>query len=172
MWISKASKLAVRYQFNPESRSNSRADVVFIINKITLQIAFAFAPEDWDWFLVILIFIGGLAMWYLYIYDDPYYNEIVSKLFKILSSYYMWTCLMLFIAKVLQSTSFKGGLISWIIGLPFIIIIMLSQNKGDLKTLTKSQAKSQIKFETPNELMDHLRFVLQLIEKESKKDGL
>ena len=105
---------------------------------------------------MIIIFVGGLALWYLYQFDDPYYNEIISKLFKILSAYYMWTCFMLFVAKILESTSFRGGLISWIIGLPFIIIIMLSQSKGNLKTLTKSQ----IKFETPNELMDHLRFVL------------
>jgi len=150
---------------NPTARSNSRADVVFIINKIMLQTTFAFVPQEWDWPLVILIFVGGLGLWYLYQFDDPYYNEIISKLFKILSGYYMWTCLMLFVAKILENTTFKGGLISWIIGLPFIIIIMISDTKGNIETLTKSQ----VKFETPDQLMDHLRFVLQLIEKQSIK---
>ena len=123
---------------DPTARSNSRADVVFMINKIMLQTTFAFVPSEWDWPLVIMIFVGGLALWYLYQFDDPYYNEIISKLFKTLSAYYMWTCLMLFVAKILEKTSFEGALISWVIGLPFIIVIMLSETKGNIKTLTKS----------------------------------
>lgn len=111
---------------NPTARSNSRAEIAFAINKIVLQTAFAFVPGDWDWPLVILIFVGSLAVWYFYNISDPYYNETVSKMFKIFSSYYLWTCGMLFISKVFESTEFKGGLISWIIGLPFIFIILLS----------------------------------------------
>lgn len=45
--------------------------------------------------------------------------------------------------------------------MPFIIIIILSQSNRNLKSL----AKNEIKFETANELMDHLRLVQQLIEK-------
>jgi hypothetical protein len=146
------------------TRSNSRADVVFIFNKITLQAAFAFIPKEWDWPLIILTFGAALWLWYFYQFDDPYYNEIVSKMFKVLSGYYMWTCFMLFISKVLYDTSFKGGLISWLLGLPFIITIILSQSKGN----TVSLAKNEVRFETPAELMDHLRLVLQLIEKQSK----
>jgi hypothetical protein len=121
---------------DPTARSNSRADVVFIVNKILLQTTFAFVPKEWDWPLVIIIFVAGFWLWYLYQFDDPYYNEVVSKMFKALSGYYMWTCFMLFIAKVLENTSFKGGLISWLLGkllllfpfayLPFANILLIS----------------------------------------------
>ena len=142
--------------------------MVFIINKILLQTAFAFVPATWDWPLVIMIFVAAFWLWYLYQFNDPYYNEKVSKMFKALSGYYMWTCFMLLVAKALEKTSFKGGLISWllgniylILGLPFIVVIILSQSNRNLKSL----AKNEIKFETASELMDHLRLVQQLIEK-------
>ena len=150
---------------DPTARSNSRADVVFIINKIMLQTTFAFVPDEWDWPLIILIFSAGFWLWYLYQFDDPYYNEKVSKIFKSLSGYYMWTCLMLLISRAFYNTSFKGGLICWLLGLPFILIIILSQSNRNLKSL----AKNEIKFDTPTELMDHLRLVLQLIENHSRE---
>ena len=151
---------------DPTARSDPRADVCFIGNKIVLQVSFAFLPESYQWPMVIMIFVGGLCIFYFYQYEDPYYNETVSKMFKILSAYYLWTSTLLFISKSLQTTSFTGGLVCWIVGLPFIIVIMLSTSKGNIKTLTKSQ----IKFETPDELIDHLRYVLQLVEKQKDND--
>jgi hypothetical protein len=109
---------------DPTARSNSRADVCFIINKILLQVSFAFAPKGWEWPLTLMIFLGACSLFYFYHYEDPYYNETVSRIFKIFSAYYMWSSSMLFLAKLLENTSYKGGLVSWIVGLPFIIIIL------------------------------------------------
>lgn len=81
-----------------------------------LQTAFAFVPSEWDWPLIIMIFVAGFWLWYLYQFDDPYYNESVAKMFKAMSGYYMWTCFMLFVSKTLENTNFRGGLISWLLG--------------------------------------------------------
>jgi hypothetical protein len=48
---------------------------------------------------------------------------------------------MLFISQLFSSTEFNGGLIAWIIGLPFIICIMMTTKKSNIDTLTKSQVK-------------------------------
>ena len=55
-----------------------------------------------------------------------------------MSSYYLWANFMLLISKLLETTSFNGGLIAWIIGLPFIFIIILTTKKSRIETLVSS----------------------------------
>lgn len=45
---------------------------------------------------------------------------------------------MLLVSKILETTSFNGGLIAWILGLPFIVMIMLSTKKSRIDTLVRS----------------------------------
>ena len=145
---------------DPSARSNSRADVAFALNKIILQATFSFIPAQWDWPLVLLTFSFGTWQWYLYQFDDPYYNETASKMFKTFNAYYMWTCTMLLICKILEKTSFSAGLMCWLLGCPFICIIVLSQSNRNLKNL----AKNEIKFDTDEELLKHLRLLEQIID--------
>jgi hypothetical protein len=65
-------------------------------------------------------------LWKIYNFDDPYYDKEVGRFYAIVSTYYLWTNSLLLISQLLYSTSFNGGLIAWVIGLPFLISIMTS----------------------------------------------
>jgi len=142
------------------ARQNSRGDVLFILNKIILQISFSFLSSNAQWWLVGILIIGAIALWYVYNIKEPYYRKEPSILFKVLTTYYLWTCSLVFFSKLLETTSFTGGLIAWFIGLPFIGAIILSSTKSRITSLVQTTSR----FKTSQHLMDHLRFVLQLID--------
>jgi hypothetical protein len=63
---------------NRSARSDSRGEVVFILNKVACQSFFSFMPEGFEWLLVILVFILSFALWWQYNVEDPYYDEEVG----------------------------------------------------------------------------------------------
>lgn len=115
---------------------------------------FTFFSEEW--LLIIIIFLGGSIIAYYYIYDDPFYNKRIGNIFKILSALYLWTCIVLLILKIVSETEFHGGVILWVSPMPFIIFISISFSRHSLKTLLKSQ----MKFESSEELNNHLSFII------------
>ena len=62
-------------------------------------------------------------------------------------------------------TGFNGGLIAWLLGLPFIVVIMITTKKSRIETLVSSQ----IKFKNGEEIQNHLRYLLLLITNLGKK---
>ena len=147
---------------NPLARSNSRGEVTFIMNKIVLQLAFTFFT--WDWALVLIVFAGAIILAYYNIIDDPYYNRFTGGFYKVLSLVYLWSALVITILKIIESFSFSGGLIIWILGFPFLFLLGVSLAQPDVKLVTRSQ----VKFETDKELLDHLKAVLLLIQRQKK----
>lgn len=59
----------------------------------------------------------------------------------------------------MSPSGFNGGLIAWLIGLPFIVTIMLTTKKSRIETLVSSQAK----FKSGEEIHNHLRYLLLLV---------
>jgi hypothetical protein len=78
-----------------------------------------------------------LAVWLFkeYNFEDPYYNFHIGRFYSIISSYYLWANIMLLVCKICETTSFNGGFIAWIIGVPFIVSIMLMTKKSKIETL-------------------------------------
>ena len=142
------------------ARQHSRGDVLFILNKIALQITFSFFSNNSQWWLVLTLIVGAYILWHTYNFGEPYYNKTVSACFNIMTTYYLWTAFMVFVCKLLEDTSFTGGLIAWLIGLPFIGVIIWSSTKSRSNKLAQGSSR----FRTSQDLMDHLRFVLQLID--------
>lgn len=73
---------------NITARLNSQAEVGYITCKVASQAFFNFLQNgngDNDWLFVIFGFLLALINWIGY-QNDPYYNENVGKLYKILSS--------------------------------------------------------------------------------------
>lgn len=99
---------------------------------------YSFLSEESSWILTVITFI--LACWLFKVYnvDDPYYDWEVGLFYNIISTYYLWTCSWLVICKILETTSFNGGLIAWLLGLPFIVSIMLSTKKSKIDMLLRS----------------------------------
>ncbi len=93
---------------------------------------------------------------WVYFYKSPYYLDKLNKFYQILTSYYVWTTFLLFVQNLLYSTSFDGALIAWLIGLPFIILVVLTNNKSNIQALISHQAK----FKNGSQLQNHIRYVL------------
>jgi hypothetical protein len=106
-----------------------------------------------------------MLMWSFWLYwsfvgRQPYYNKQIQLLYNFFSASYLWTNLMLLISYFLANTSFDGGMIIWLMGLPFIAFIMFSAKRSHINKLLKSQ----VKFRSGGEVLDHIRYVLQLID--------
>ncbi|EAR82219.2 PAS domain S-box protein (macronuclear) [Tetrahymena thermophila SB210] len=144
---------------NKTARQDSLAEVIFIITKVACQILFNFVPEGNDWFLVLLSFTFSACLYWSYNFEEPYYDKFVGKFFNIATTYYLWTNVMLLVSLVFYETEFNGGLIIWILGLPFICFIMLTSKKSRIDTLITSQTK----FRSGEQIQGHLRYVLELI---------
>ena len=140
------------------ARQHSRGDVFFTVNKIILQLSFAFFTDQW--ILVIASVVPAIVLWYTYNVGEPYYNKHCTAFFRVMTTYYLWTFVMVGISKLFESSSFTGGLITWLIGLPFIGAIMLTSSRSKTSSLVQTSSR----FKTSEDLLEHLRFVLQLID--------
>lgn len=143
-----------------QARQNSTAQVVFIVNKIVCQFIFNFTPFDNTYIYTIMLFVLSAWLYWAYNIQDPYYDKNVSKFFRICSSYYFWTNLMLMVSQILQGFDFNGGLVAWLGGLPFIGIIIIFEKKSNIDKLFSSD----LKFRSGEELELHLKYVLQLLQ--------
>lgn len=140
------------------ARQHSRGDVFFTVNKIILQLSFAFFTDQW--MLVLALVVPALILWYTYNIGEPYYNKHCTAFFRVMTTYYLWTNSMVGISKLLENSTFTGGLITWLIGLPFIGAIMLTSSRSKTSSLVQTTSR----FKTSEDLLEHLRFVLQLID--------
>jgi uncharacterized membrane protein YiaA len=141
------------------ARQNSNAEVVFILNKIVLQFFFSFSPFNGSGFYVTIMFLLSFWQFWYYCVKQPYYSKTASKFFKICSTYYFWTTLMLFIGQLLANYNFDGALVIWVSGLPFFAIIIYFESTSDINTLFATN----LKFKTGEQLDSHIAYVLQLI---------
>ncbi|KAL4452981.1 hypothetical protein ABPG73_000907 [Tetrahymena malaccensis] len=145
---------------NRTARQDSIGEVVFIITKVFCQVLFNFIPEGSDWFLALLTFVLSSALYWAYNFEEPYYDKEVGTFFNIITTYYLWSNTMLVVSLIFYETSFNGGLIIWILGLPFIFLIMITTRQSKIKTLIGSQ----MKFRSGEQIQSHLRYVLTLIQ--------
>lgn len=106
------------------ARQNSNGEVVFIINKIVLQFIFTFSPFSGTSFYVVVMFLVSFWQFWCYAIKKPLYAKNATKFFKICSTYYFWTTLMLLMGQVLGTYGFDGALVIWMSGLPFFAIII------------------------------------------------
>ena len=70
----------------------------------------------------------ALSAWLFAMYnvEDPYYDVDVSLLYQILSMYYLWANINLSLCVIFEN-NYKGGIVAWIVGMPFIFTIMVSR---------------------------------------------
>jgi hypothetical protein len=105
------------------------------------QFVFSFNPfSGTEIYCAMLFILSGWQFW-CYNIRQPFYNKKVSKLFRVISTYYFWTNLMLMVSQVLLNYGFDGGLIIWIGGLPFFGIIIFFESKSDIDKLFSSNLK-------------------------------
>lgn len=94
-----------------------------------------------DWLIILIMMLGALWLYWAYNVESPYYNNIVGNTYRACSSVYFYSCLALFVSWMLKGMNFTGGIIAWLIGLPFIPFIIFSTQKSHIDTLLASQTK-------------------------------
>lgn len=67
---------------------------------------------------------------------------------------------MLVFAKIMENTLFEGSIIAWLLGIPFVILIILTNrdHRVDLLLINVN------KFQNGQEIQDQIRYLLKLID--------
>ncbi|KAL4432303.1 hypothetical protein ABPG74_011062 [Tetrahymena malaccensis] len=108
------------------SKSTARGDLLFLLFKTTLVVQFTFLTSNS--YQVIMIFIYSIvSAWYFshFCFNLFYNHYYVAKLVTAKSAICMWTSLMLILAKLMENYAFDGTPFIWIIGMPFIVLIVI-----------------------------------------------
>ena len=105
---------------NPIAKSTSRCDSFLLLSKIIFVILFTFLKKKGDnqWILTIFLLFFGGYMTYSYYEYSPYYHSITKKMYNCLCLLNLWSVIVLFLGKILESSKFDGTLGLFFVGLP------------------------------------------------------
>lgn len=85
-----------------------------------------------------MLLILSFAAYSNFRYHWPYYNDKMNKFFCALTGIFLWSNLVLFIAKILENTEFSGALELYFLGLPLIIGLIAFDKDERIKLLLKN----------------------------------
>jgi len=150
---------------DPTARVTSRSNCYVNLYQAVMIICLTFLTQSQFTIILMLMILGGSAMiFYKFFFNFPYHDEVVSKLWGILSALNLWTAFMLVIAKICENYIFDGAVIAWIIGLPLIVylLIVIKDQRLDLLLINVN------KFQSGTEVQNQIRYILKLIQWQSK----
>jgi hypothetical protein len=84
----------------------------------------------------------ALSFWQFWFYSikKPYYTKKAAKFFKMCSTYYFWTTLLLFVGLVFRE-SFDGAVVIWVSGLPFFALMIYFESNSDVNAIFSGNLK-------------------------------
>ena len=128
----------------PTARTNARANFLLLLYQSLMVIALTFMRgKDYHYIILIFILGGSLIIFFKFHFNSPYYNEKVAKVWSCLMSINLWTAIMICFAKFMEGTLFEGSLVAWIIGIPFIILIVITNRDHRIDLLLINVNKFQ-----------------------------
>lgn len=108
------------------SKISNRGDTIFLIFKLILAVAFTFLVGKSFSIIFIFIFVSGTLFLFSHFNFNVYYNNfLMSRIVTALHSCLMWGGLMLILASITLDHDFNATFFTYIVGLPFIILIVL-----------------------------------------------
>lgn len=110
--------------------------------------------------LLILIFFGSGLVFLKFAYNPSYYDEFTIKLWSTLTAINFWGAVMAIFASILEGTLFRGCVIVWIVGIPFVAFIHLAGRDSRVGLLLININK----FQTGAEIENQIRYVTKLIK--------
>ena len=115
-------------------------------------------------YILLAEILGGSAILFMkFHFNSPYNDETIAKLWSTLMSINLWTAIMLSFSKIMENTLFEGSIIAWMIGIPFIILIVISDKDHRIDLLLINVNK----FQNGEEIQNQVRYVLKLISWQS-----
>lgn len=144
------------------ARCNSHGEVVTLLLKIALQLAFDAVSEPW--FLVILLLLGGVGLFAANVVNQAYYNQRIQTTVVTCTLLYSWSVFVIFILKIIESTNYGGGFMIWATGLPFIAWMGPGVARETYSALTSGGLKGA----KESQYQAHIRAVLLLMKNKNE----
>lgn len=139
---------------------NARANFLFNFYEMVMIISFTFMNGDQYQYILLALILGGSTILFVkFHFNSPYYNEIIAKLWSALMSINLWTAMMLVFSKIMENTLFEGSIIAWMIGIPFIVLIVITNRDHRIDLLLINVNK----FQNGQEIQNQIRYILKLI---------
>jgi PAS domain S-box-containing protein len=115
--------------------------------------------DQYQYILLAEILGGSIILFMKFHFNSPFYNEVIAKLWSALMSINLWTAMMLVFSKIMENTLFEGSIIAWMIGIPFIVLIVLTNRDHRIDLLLINVNK----FQNGEEIQNQIRYILKLI---------
>jgi len=150
---------------DPTARVTSRSNCFVNLYQAIMIICLTFLTQtQFTIILMLMILAGSGFIFYKFFFNFPYHDEVVAKLWGILSALNLWTAFMLVIAKICENYIFDGAVIAWFIGIPLIVYLLLviKDQRLDLLLINVN------KFQSGTEVQNQIRYILKLIQWQSK----
>ena len=103
--------------------------------------------------------MGGFLVFLKFQTEFIFYDERVQKIWQVVTSLYVWTAFVLFLVKLLEDTSFDAGVLTWIVGGPVIVVLIVSS--GDSRT--ELLLMNSNKFKKGEEVEEQIQYFLKLV---------
>jgi hypothetical protein len=108
------------------AKVTSRADVFIVVMKTILLYVFSFlVKKQFHWFIICLLIVLSTIAYFNYRSNWPYFNDKMNIFFCALTGLFLWGNLVLFLAKLLETTRFSGALQLYFLGLPLVIGLVI-----------------------------------------------
>ncbi len=112
---------------DPSARANARNDFWSMLFKTLCNLLSALLlGDDYRWVNIVVLIIGGVVLHIKQRADRPYYNDLVNVVADINNGVFLWATAMLVVVMLLEKENFDGGLQIFLMGLPLVILLMLT----------------------------------------------
>jgi PAS domain S-box-containing protein len=149
---------------NPSARVTSRPQFLLNLYQLIVSICVTyFSGIELKIILLAVMLVGSALLFIQFHFSFPFHDEALNKTWSILTAMNMWTAFLLVFAMVLEDILFKGTVIAWIIGLPFIAYIMYDSrdHRTNLLVINSNRFKNGL------EIQKQARYVYKLMQMEA-----
>ena len=153
---------------DPSARANSRNEFWAMAFKTLCNLmATFFLSDEYRWMNIIVFLVGGTVLYIKQRSDRPYYNETVNIVSDVNNGIFLWSTFMLVIVMIGEDTSFDGGVQAFLMGVPLVILLLLT--KGDPRK--EMLLKTIEDFDNGEQWYIKLRYYISFIQrKEMNRD--
>ncbi|CAD8188241.1 unnamed protein product [Paramecium pentaurelia] len=150
-----------RFRANDQTaKINGRADAIMQSYVIVQEIAFSIMHNRNFAYILLVITLGGsLIIFLAFSLGTQYHSFLFTRYHSTLSSLLMWSAFMLAVATAMEGNLIGGSIVAWLVGIPFVISIVLTQRDRQLESLVANVNK----LNSPEEIISQVRYLLTLL---------
>jgi len=146
------------------ARVSSRPNFILNLYQMIMIVCLTFLTgEEFQVILLALILMGSILLFVKFFFNSSYHDEITSKIWAIISALNLWTASMIVFTRILENTLFVGCVIAWILGIPFVILIVLTSKDQRIHLLLINTNK----FQDGSQITNQVRYLLKLLQWQS-----